>query len=48
VQKFFATIEGYPFQAGGSLSAANIGYGTIERQKAMGGLKKLMDIAVQN
>ena len=48
VQRFFATIPGYPFQPGGSLSAANIGYGTIEKQKAMGNLDKLMDIAIQN
>lgn len=48
VQKFFATIADYPFQPGGSLSASNIGYGTIEMQKAKGGLKKLMDISVQN
>ena len=48
VQSFFETIDDYPFQAGGSLSAANIGYGTIERQKAMGSLQKLMDISIQN
>ena len=48
VQRFFATIPGYSFQLGGSLGAANIGYGTIERQKAMGNLDKLMDIAIQN
>jgi arylsulfatase len=48
VQRFFATIADYPFQAGGSLSASNIGYGTIERQKAMGSLKQLMDLSIQN
>jgi arylsulfatase len=48
VQKFFATIPEYPFQSGGSLSASNIGYGTVEKQKALGGLQKLMDISVQN
>lgn len=48
VQKFFASIEGYPFQAGGSLSASNIGYSTLERQKAVGSLKKLMDLSIQN
>lgn len=48
VQKFFATIQDYPFQAGGSLSAANIGYGTIERQKALGNLERLMDISIKN
>jgi len=44
VGKFFETIEDYPFQAGGSLSAANIGYQTIEEQK----LKGLLDRAIQN
>jgi arylsulfatase len=48
VQKFFSTIEDYPFQPGGSLSASNIGYGTLERQKAMGGLKMLMDQSIRN
>ena len=48
VQKFFSTIPDYPFQAGGSLSASNIGYGTLERQKALGNLDKLMDISVRN
>jgi arylsulfatase len=48
VQSFFDTIADYPFQPGGSLSASNIGYGTIERQKALGSLKKLMDISIQN
>ncbi len=44
VQKF-CSIEGYPFQAGSSLSAGNIGYGTLEMQKAKGGLKRLLDKA---
>ena len=48
VKKFFETIPNYPFQPGGSLSAANIGYGTIERQKAMGGLKMLLDQSIRN
>ena len=48
VQKFFASIEGYPFQAGSSLSAGNIGYGTLEKQKAMGGLKRLLYQSVHN
>ncbi|NOR56008.1 MAG: arylsulfatase, partial [Sulfurovum sp.] len=45
VQKFLGSIEGYPFQAGSSLSAGNIGYGTLEMQKAKGGLKRLLDKA---
>ena len=48
VQKFLGSIEGYPFQAGSSLSAGNIGYGTLEKQKALGGLKRLLDQAIQN
>ena len=48
VQKFFTTIPDYPFQPGGSLSASNIGYGTLERQKALGSLKSLMDLSIQN
>jgi arylsulfatase len=48
VQKFLGSIEGYPFQAGSSLSAGNIGYGTLEKQKALGGLQRLLDKAIQN
>jgi hypothetical protein len=48
VQEFFATIPDYPFQPGGSLSASNIGYGTLERQKALGNLDTLMDVNIQN
>jgi len=45
VQKFMGSIEGYPFRAGSSLSAGNIGYGTLEMAKAKGGLKRLLDKA---
>ena len=48
VQKFLGSIEGYPFQAGSSLSAGNIGYHTLRNQKALGGLQRLLDQAVQN
>jgi arylsulfatase len=48
VQKFLGSIEGYPFQEGSSLSAGNIGYNTLKTQKALGGLKRLLDKAVQN
>ena len=48
VQKFFGSIDDYPFQPGGSLSAANIGYHTLEGQKALGNLKKLLDTSIQN
>jgi arylsulfatase len=44
VQKFFASIKDYPFQAGSSLSASNIGYQTIEVQR----LKSLLDKAIRN
>jgi arylsulfatase len=47
-QRFFETMPGYPFQPGGSLSASNIGYVTLESQKAMGSLKSLMDLSSQN
>lgn len=48
VKKFFETIAEYPFQTGSSLSAGNIGYNTLEIQKAKGTLKELLDQAVQN
>jgi arylsulfatase len=48
VQKFLGSIEGYPFQAGSSLSAGNIGYGTLEMNKAKGSLKHLLDVSVKN
>ena len=48
VHQFFETIDDYPFQSGGGLSAGNIGYDTLVRQKALGGLKRLMDISIHN
>ena len=48
VKNFFKTIADYPFQTGSSLSAGNIGYHTIETQKAMGSLNKLMDATIAN
>ena len=48
VHKFFNTIDDYPFQPGGGLSASNIGYHTLERQRALGSLKALMDISIHN
>ena len=41
LKKFFSTIPDYPFQAGSSLSASNIGYQTLEQAAAMKALKKL-------
>ncbi len=48
VQKFLGSIPDYPFQAGSSLSAGNIGYGTLEMQKAQGSLKRLLDLSIHN
>lgn len=48
VQKFFSSIDGYPFQPGGSLSASNIGYHTLEGQKAISNLNKLLETTIQN
>jgi hypothetical protein len=48
VQKFFGSIDDYPFQPGGTLSASNIGYHTLEGQKALSNLNKLLDISIQN
>jgi arylsulfatase len=44
VADFFGTLEGYPFQAGSSLSASNIGYQTIQVEQ----LKKMLDQAIKN
>jgi arylsulfatase A-like enzyme len=41
IKNFFMTIPDYPFQAGSSLSAGNIGYQTLEKAGAMESLKKL-------
>jgi arylsulfatase len=48
VQKFFHSIDDYPFQPGGTLSASNIGYSTLQGQKALSNLDKLLDISIQN
>ena len=48
VREFFGSITGYPFQAGGTLSASNMGYSTLEGQEAMSNIKKLLDISIQN
>lgn len=42
VQSFLATIPEYPFQPGSSLSASDIGYGTLKVQEAMQALDKAM------
>ena len=41
VAAFMSTIDGYPFQAGSSLSASDIGYKSIRTQKALKQLKQL-------
>ncbi|MBT8076308.1 MAG: arylsulfatase, partial [Gammaproteobacteria bacterium] len=48
VQTFFESIDDYPFQPGGTLSAANIGYHTLQGQQALSDLNKLLDISIQN
>jgi arylsulfatase len=48
VQDFLSSIKGYPFQKGNTLTASNIGYGTLEKAEAMGGLQRLLDKSVQN
>jgi arylsulfatase len=35
VQEFLASIEGYPFQAGGSLSADGINYRSLKAMKIL-------------
>ncbi|MGB5964550.1 MAG: arylsulfatase [Sulfurimonadaceae bacterium] len=42
VQRFIGSIEGYPFQAGSSLSASGIGYGSLETAAAMKALNEAM------
>jgi len=39
LKKFFLTLPGYPFQEGGSLTAGDIGYGTLKQFK----LKKMLE-----
>ena len=42
IKQFFSTIPNYPFQAGSSLSASNISYDTLVKQKALQDLGKAM------
>jgi arylsulfatase len=48
VQKFLGSIADYPFQAGSSLSAGNIGYSMLKTKDAIQNLKNLMDQSIQN
>jgi arylsulfatase len=48
IKNFFESIAEYPYQAGSSLTASNIGYQTLEMQKAKGALQKLLDSSVPN
>jgi len=41
IQNFFATIPDYPFQAGAALSVGDIGYGTLEKAKALESLRQM-------
>jgi len=48
IKAFLDTIPDYPFQAGSSLSAAGINYGTLQQAKAMERLQELETIARPN
>jgi arylsulfatase A-like enzyme len=41
IKEFFVDFDKYPYQAGSSLNAGNINYGTLERQDALKRLKEL-------
>jgi arylsulfatase A-like enzyme len=42
IQQFFKTIPGFPFQPGSSLTASNISYDTLVKQKALTDLEKVL------
>jgi arylsulfatase len=48
LKKFLDTIPDYPFQAGSSLNAAGINYGSLQRMKAMERLQELETISRPN
>jgi arylsulfatase len=48
IKGFLDTIDDYPFQAGSSLSAAGINYGSLQRAKAMERLLELETISRPN
>jgi arylsulfatase len=48
IKKFLATMDDFPFQAGSSLNAAGINYGTLTRLKAMERLQELETLARPN
>ena len=48
IKSFLHTIPDYPFQAGSSLSAAGINYGTLQQQGAIQRLLELETIARPN
>jgi arylsulfatase len=48
IKQFLSTINDYPFQAGGSLNAAGINYGTLEQMEAMKRLQQLESISRPN
>jgi arylsulfatase len=46
IKEFFADFEDFPYQAGSSLNAGEIGYGLLRRQEAMKRLKSVEGFAV--
>jgi hypothetical protein len=46
IKNFFATIPDYPFQAGSSLSVANVGYATLRQEEALRRLRELETLQV--
>jgi arylsulfatase len=47
IKNFFATIPDYPFQAGSSLSVANVGYATLQQKEALKRLKEMESIMLR-
>jgi arylsulfatase len=48
IKQFLETIPDYPFQAGSSLNAAGINYGTLKQMEAMDRLQQLETISRPN
>ena len=46
IKEFFADFEDFPYQAGSSLNAGEIGYGLLRRTEAMKRLKSVEGFAV--
>jgi arylsulfatase A-like enzyme len=46
IKNFFATIPDYPFQAGSSLSVANVGYATLRQEEELRRLRDLETLRI--